>query len=68
VTFTVGNLATAQVDHYEWAFDDGTTAPPTSGPQTTHIFTTRGVKTARVDAFGVSGGKIGTATLSMNVQ
>jgi hypothetical protein len=69
VTFTVSNLpANAQVDHYEWAFDDGVTSPPTSGPQTTVIFRTPGIKTARADAFAVGGGKIGSATISIRIQ
>lgn len=69
VTFTASGIpATAQVDHYEWTFDDGTPMATTSGPQKPHIFTTRGIKNVRVDVFGVGGGRIGTASLTLEVQ
>ena len=66
--FTVSGVSTAQVDHFTWTFDDGTASQTTTGPQLTHTFTSRGAKTVRVDVFGVGGGKIGTATLQLNVQ
>ena len=68
VTFTVGGVTTAQVDHYEWTFDDGTGPFTTTSPQRTHAFSTRGIKNVRVDVFGVGGGKIGTAALTLEVQ
>jgi hypothetical protein len=68
VTFTVGGIGSAQVDHYEWTLDDGTGPFTTSSPQLPHAFTTRGIKNVRVDVFGVSGGKIGTAALTMEIQ
>jgi Bacterial Ig-like domain (group 1)/PKD domain len=66
-TFTVGGLGSAQIDHFDWTFDDGTTFSTTS-PQTTRTFTTRGTKTVRVDVFGVTGGKIATQQLQLTVQ
>jgi hypothetical protein len=69
VTFLVGGVpSTAQVDHYEWTFDDGTGPFTTSSPQLPHTFTTRGLKNVRVDVFAVGGGKIGTAPLTLEVQ
>ena len=67
-TLTVGGIGTAQVDHYTWTFDDGTGPFTTTSPQLTHSFTTRGIKNIRVDVFGVGGGKIGTAALTLDVQ
>jgi len=66
-TFTVGGVGSAAVDHYLWAWDDGTDAFTTTSPQTTHTFASRGTKTVRVDVFGISGGKIGTATIQISV-
>lgn len=68
VTFTVSGVGSAQVDRYEWTFDDGTGPFTTSSPQLPHAFTTRGIKNVRVDVFGVGGGKIGTAALTMEIQ
>jgi hypothetical protein len=68
VTFTVGGVGSAQVDHYEWTFDDGTPLKTTTGPQLPHTFTSRGIKNVRVDVFAVGGGKIGTAPLILEVQ
>jgi hypothetical protein len=67
VTFTVGGLGNALVDHYNWTYSDGTTRT-TTAPQDAHTFTSRGVKTVRVDVFGVGGGLVGTATTSIDVQ
>jgi adhesin/invasin len=71
VTFTVGGVGAAQVDHYTWTFFDD---PPgdqttfdTSSPQTSKSFITKGAKTIRVDVFGVGGGKIGSASLFIDV-
>ena len=62
VTFTVSGVGSAQVDHYEWTFDDGTRAASDDGRRrSTQTFTTQGLKNVRVDVFGVGGGKIGTA-------
>ena len=67
VTLTVGGVSSAQVDHYEFFFDDGT-PPRTSGaPQTSHVFNSRGNKTVRVDVIGLGGGLIGTQTIVVNV-
>ncbi len=68
VTFTVGGVGTAVVDHFTWTLDDGTGPFVTNGPQLIHTFTTRGAKNVRVDIFGVSGGKLGSATTSVDVQ
>jgi adhesin/invasin len=67
-TLTVGGIGTAQVDRYVWTFDDGTGPFTTTSPQLTHSFATRGIKNVRVDVFGVGGGKIGTAALTLDVQ
>jgi len=68
VTFTVGGLGTAVIDHYVWTFDDGTPEQTTTSPQLGHTFTTRGLKNVRVDVFGVGGGQIGSAALQLDVQ
>ena len=68
VTFTVGGVGSAQVDHYEWTFDDGTAVTRTTSPQLPHVFTSRGLKNVRVDVFGVGGGQLGTAALTMDIQ
>lgn len=68
VTFTVSGIGSAQVDHYTWTLDDGTGPFTTTSPQLPHTFTTRGIKTVRVDVFGVTGGKIGSAVLTVDVQ
>ena len=68
VTFTATLPETAQVDHFEWTLDDGTGPFTTSSPQLTHAFTSRGLKNVRVDVFGVNGGKIGTASVTVEVQ
>jgi hypothetical protein len=67
-TLTVSGLGSAQVDRFVWTFDDGTGPFTTSSPQLPHTFTTRGIKNARVDVFGVTGGKIGSASLTVEVQ
>jgi hypothetical protein len=68
VTFTAGGVGSAQVDHYTWTFDDGTGPFTTTSPQLVHTFSSKGIKNARVDVFGVGGGKIGTAALTLEVQ
>ena len=68
VTFTVGGVGSAQVDHYEWTFDDGTGPFTTGSPQLPHTFTSKGIKNVRVDVFGVNGGKIGSAPMTIDVQ
>jgi PKD repeat protein len=69
VTFTAGGIPTnAQIDHYEWTFDDGTATASTTGPQRTHVFSTRGLKNVRVDVFAVGGGRIGSQTLTLEVR
>jgi hypothetical protein len=56
------------VERFEWTFDDGTGPFVTSSPQLPHAFSSRGIKNVRVDVFGVGGGKIGTAALTMEIQ
>lgn len=69
VTLTVGGVPSgAQIDRYEWTFDDGTPPQTTTSPQRSHTFTTRGLKNVRVDVFAVGGGRIGSATLTLSVQ
>jgi len=68
VTFNVTGIGSAQVDHFEWTLDDGTAPQTTSSPQLPHTFRTRGIKNVRVDVFGITGGKIGTAALTMEIQ
>jgi len=68
VTFTVNGVGSAQVDRYEWTLDDGTPMQTTTSPQLPHTFRTRGVKNVRVDVFGIGGGKIGSAPLTVEVQ
>lgn len=67
VTYTVQNVAGAQVERYQWTYDDGTTRS-TSGPSDTHSWGTRGNHTARVDIIGVGGGVIGTASHTIFVK
>lgn len=70
VTFTVNGVGSAQVDHYEWTVDDppGTPVLITTSPQLPYTFRSKGIKNVRVDVIGVGGGKIGTATLTLDVQ
>jgi adhesin/invasin len=68
VTFVVGGIGSAQVAQYNWTFDDGTGSLTTTSPQLTHTFTSRGLKNARVDVIGVSGGTIGSASITLDVQ
>ena len=69
VSLTVTGIPSgAQIDHFEWFFDDGTGPFTTTSPQLSHTFTTRGLKNVRVDVFGIGGGKIGSAPLTLSVQ
>jgi hypothetical protein len=68
VTFTVGGIGTAQIDHFEWTLDDGTGPFITTAPQLTHTFTQRGAKNVHVDVFGVGGGKLGSANTAVSVN
>jgi large repetitive protein len=68
VSFTVTGTDLAQVSHYTWTWDDGTPSFNTSAPSTTHTFTTRGLKTIRVDVAGVGCGNAGGATVVLNVS
>ena len=68
VTFTVNGVGSAQVERYEWFFDDGTPPRTTTSPQLGHTFTSRGRKTIRVDVIGVGGGQIGSTSLVMDIQ
>lgn len=67
VTLTVGGVSSAQVDRYEFFFDDGTPKRTSGAPQTSHVFNSRGNKTVRVDVIGLGGGLIGTQTIVVNV-
>jgi len=68
VTFNVSGTTDAQVARYHWSWDDGTTSFDTTAPQTIHTFKTRGLKTVRVDVFGVGCGQIATATMTLNIS
>ena len=68
VTLTVGGLGSAQVQQYNWTFDDGTGALTTTSPQLSHTFTSRGLKNVRVDVIGVGGGTLGSASTQVSVQ
>jgi hypothetical protein len=68
VTFTVGGLGTAQIDHFTWILDDGTGPFTTTSPQLAHSFTSVGIKNVQVDVFGVGGGKIGSTRLTLEVR
>jgi hypothetical protein len=67
VTFTVGGLGTAQIDHFTWTLDDGTGPFTTTSPQLPHTFTTRGAKNVHVEVFGVGGGRLGSGDTAVNV-
>lgn len=68
VTFTVGGIGSAQVDHYVWTYDDGTGSHTTTGPQDTHTFTSKGLKNVRVDVVGLNGSIIATAPIALDVE
>jgi len=68
VTFTVGGLGTAQIDHITWTFDDGTGPFTTTAPQLPHTFTSKGLKNVRADVTGIGGCRIGTAAVTLDVQ
>jgi hypothetical protein len=67
ITFTASGVGSAQVSQYTWTTSEGTTRD-TSAPQTTFTFNTRGQKTVRIDAYGVSGCRIGTQSITIDVQ
>lgn len=66
-TFTVNGTTNAQVDHYEFNYDDGV-VNRTNGPSDSHVFSSRGTHTARVDVFGVGNVLLGQATASVIIQ
>jgi adhesin/invasin len=68
VTFTVGGLGSAQIDHFVWTFDDGTPQLTTTSPQLPHTFNTKGLKNVRVDVIGIGGGTVASAALQLDVQ
>ena len=68
VTFTVTGIGLAQVSGYTFTFDDGTPPTDTTSPQLTKSFSSKGLKTIRVDVFGVGGGQLGSNTLRIDVQ
>jgi adhesin/invasin len=59
--------AQAAVSRYVWSFDDGTASYETGGNSTSHTFTSRGLKTVRVDVYGVGCGKIATASVVIDI-
>jgi Bacterial Ig-like domain (group 1)/PKD domain len=67
VTFTVGGLGSAQVSSFTWTFSD-TGSTSTTSPQNSHTFTSRGLKTVRVDVHGISGCVIGSASISLDIN
>jgi PKD repeat protein len=67
VSFTVNGLGTAQISRFVWTFDDGTPQQTTTSASISHTFTTKGIKNARVDVFGVTGCQIGTAAATLDV-
>lgn len=70
ITFIVSGLgAGAQVDHYEWSFDDdGGHSLTTTGPSTTHAFASRGTHFASVRVIGVGGGSLGSAQTAVTIN
>jgi adhesin/invasin len=67
VTFTIGGLGTAQISSFTWTFSD-TGSVSTTSPQNSHTFTSRGLKTVRVDVHGISGCVIGSASISLDIN
>jgi PKD repeat protein len=67
VNFTANGLGTAQLSKFVWTFDDGTPQQTTTSPSISHSFTSKGIKNARVDVFGVTGCQIGTAAVTLDV-
>lgn len=59
--------ANPSVSRYVWTFDDGTPAQETTGRQVIHTFGSKGIKTVRVDVYGVNGQIIGTATTQVSI-
>jgi len=68
VTFTVSGLGSATIDHFTWTWDDGTPQQTTTSPQNGHVFTSKGLKNVTVEVFGVSGGRLGKATITVDVN
>ena len=68
VTFAVSGLGSAQIERFVFSFDDGAAPRETTSPQTTRTFSTRGQKTVRVDVYGVGGQRIGTNSITIDVQ
>ena len=66
-TFTATVPSGIQVQGYRFTYDDGTVRTITSRIDT-HVFSSRGTHTGRVDVIGVSGGVIGSASASVVVQ
>jgi PKD domain len=68
VLLLASGLGSAQVSKFVWTFDDGTQQPPTSSPQISHSFSSKGPKNVRVDVLGVVGCQIGTNSIRLEVQ
>jgi Bacterial Ig-like domain (group 1)/PKD domain len=66
-TFSASVPAGTAVDHYVFTFSDRSPVT-TTNPSTNVTFTSRGLKTVRVDVFGVGGGQIGSNSLTIDVQ
>jgi Big-like domain-containing protein len=67
-TFTAAVPAGTAVDHYVFTFDDGIVRNTGGANSTNRSFASRGLKTARVDVFGIGGGIIATNSITVDVQ
>jgi hypothetical protein len=66
-TFTVNGVTGVQVQRYVFTYDDGA-VHETTGPSDSHVFSSRGTHSVRVDVFGVGNVQIGTAPASIVIQ
>lgn len=67
-TFTATVPPGTAVDHYFFTFDDGTTRNTGGANSVNRTFSSRGLKTVRVDVFGIGGGIITSNTITVDVQ
>ncbi|MEO5895460.1 MAG: PKD domain-containing protein [Vicinamibacterales bacterium] len=67
VSFTVGNVSSAQVREYRWDFGDGATQT-TPGPETQHAYNRVTTYTARVQVIGVNGSVLATPVRTIVIQ
>jgi hypothetical protein len=68
VTFTVGGISAAAVDHFVWTFDDGTPSFSNTNPTLPHTFVSRGLHTVAVNVIGLGGGSLGSANAQVVVN